>query len=387
MNYPKPFRREGQTSLWFNYVDPLTGKRRLKSTGTSKVGESKEYIQAFMDRLTPAGSATFRSYAEKFFSPDTNPRYIRYNLAGLHYSKGRCKMCKSMITRYVFPEKFSDMKLSDITRGDVLDIVSLLARKHSDKMATVNKVIDFISSIFAEAYFRGDLKFNPAQMLGDIEYEHKKRGAFTISEIRDMFSDPDRWISKLAYYVFMFAAYTGRRAGEIFGLQWSQIKDGYLYIDRAYNQVEKAIIDPKWGKSVTIPLCKTLVLPPKGDCPYVFHTKRNKPIYMAWWKRNFNREMNNLGFDIKGRGLVPHSFRHSLNTNLIVALGGQELFVRKYIGWSDIKDTQAGYTHIKPEDLKFIADKIDDMYNIRTPGFPGACEMNGRSKDVRLIKV
>ena len=64
MNYPKPFRREGKASLWFNYTDPLTGARKLKSTGTDKVGESKEFIRDFLDRLTPAGKISFKEYAE-----------------------------------------------------------------------------------------------------------------------------------------------------------------------------------------------------------------------------------------------------------------------------------------------------------------------------------
>lgn len=367
MNYPKPYRKAGRSSMYFVYTDPLTGRRKYASTGSPKVGESKEYIKEFMDKLTPAGQMTFRQYAEQFFSPETNPRYIRYRRMGKRYGKGHIKMCKSSMTKYVFPDKFADLSFSAITRGDVLDLMDRLMRKHSEHPAALNKVADFLSSIFSEAYYREDIKYNPAQMLGDIEYKTEQRGTFSPAEIQEMFSDPDRWSSLTAYRVFLFAAYTGRRCGEIFGLQWSQIHDGYCSIDRAYNRGEKDITDPKWGKCVTIPLCKTLLdrLPPRGESPYVFTAENGGPLYLAWWRRHFNRSMELLGFDRKGRNLVPHSFRHSLNTNLIIALGGQELFVRKYIGWTDnSKDTQAVYTHIKPEHLQFIADKIDEIYNL-----------------------
>lgn len=368
MRYPEPYRKKGREgSLYFVYNDPLTGKRRYRATGSPKVGESREIIRQFMDRLTPHGTATFREYAERFFSPDTNPRYIRYKMAGKQYGRGHINTCRRSITKYVFPERFADKVLSEITRGDVLDLIALLMRKYPDRPAAINKVVDFISSIFSEAYYREDLRYNPAQRLSDIEYEQSKRGAFSIQEIRDIFRDPERWQDPMTYCVFMFAAYTGRRRGEIFGLQWSQIQDGYCHIDRAYNRDEHAITSPKWAKTVTIPLCRTLLdrLPPRGDSPYVFTTEYGHPLYEDWWKRHFASAMRRLGIDRKERNLVPHSFRHSLNTNLILALGGKELFVRKYIGWTDnSKDTQAAYTHIEPEHLQFIADKIDEMYSL-----------------------
>lgn len=366
MNYPKPFRREGQSSLFFNYYDPLTGKRKLKSTGTSKVGESKEFIKEFIDRLTPAGSLTFREYASKFFTKETNPRYIRYRRMGKQYGMGHIKMCRSMMTKYVFPEPFADKPFAGITRGDILDLVALLMRKYPEHPSSINKVADYLSSIFSEAYYREDLKYNPAQRLGDIKYNTEQRGTFSPAEIRDMFSNPKKWSSIVSYRVFLFAAYTGRRCGEIFGLQWSQIKDGYCTIDQAYNKGEKEITDPKWGKCVTIPLCKTVLdnLPEKGESPYVFTAENGGPLYEAWWRRYFRKDMERLGIDRKARRLVPHSFRHSLNTNLLVAMI-PELYVKKYIGWTDnSKDTQAIYTHIQPKDLKFVADKIDEIYSI-----------------------
>lgn len=365
MGYPKPFKRKGFSSFFFNYEDPLTGKRKLKSTGSSKLGESREFVQRFMDRLTPVGTVTFREYATKFFSPETNPRYIRYKMAGKQYSISHIKTIKTEITKYVFPEKFSDKPFSEITRGDVLDLMALLVKKYPEHPATINKVAKIISSIFSEAYYREDLKYNPAMRLSDIDYEKVQRGTFSNEEIRRIFQHPDEWTNRMAYDIFLFAAYTGRRCGEVLGLQWEQIKDGCCHIDRAYNRGTKGMAVPKWDKKVTIPLCKTLLdrLPERTASPYVFVKADGTPIKPDTWNKYFRKEMDRMGFDRKARQLVPHSFRHSLNTNLIIALGGHELFVKKYIGWTDRdKDTQAAYTHIKPEHLKFIADKIDEIY-------------------------
>lgn len=363
MNYPKPFKREGTVSLCFTYTDPATGKRKLKTTGTSKVGESRAFIQRFMDRLTPASNMSFREYASLFFSPETNPRYIRYKMAGKQYGVGYIKTMRQVLTKHVMSRPFADLEFVSITRGDILDLLRELGNDIPEHPATIDSVIKFISSIFSEAYYREDLKYNPAQSLTRISYEQNKRDALTPEEIKALFRSPDIWKHKTDYDVFLFAAYTGRRCGEILGLQWEQIQDGYLYIDRAYNKLEKRMTNPKWNKKIKIPLCKTLLarLPERGDSPYVFNNN-GKRLSFKWWDKASKRE---LKWRYPDRNIVPHSFRHSLNNNLLIAFGGQELFIKKYIGWSDNnKDTQAAYTHIQPEHLQFIADKIDEIYSL-----------------------
>lgn len=318
-----------------------------------------------MDNLTICSGLTFTDYAKKYCNYETNPRASRLLMIGRHYGKKHVEDIKSKMETYVFPDKeFSTKTLSDITRGDILDLMQRLSRKHSDKIPTVNKIMKHIASIFSEGFLRGDIKYNPAIQLASIKHTPTEKGYFTAEEITSLFADPDKWPSLLVYQVFMFAAFTGRRASEILVLEWEQFDGIFCDIDRAWKKAEKKTGETKWGITVKIPLAERLVssLPKKGSCRYVFN-ENGKRHGETWWRRNFIKAMEGLGIDIKARNITPHSFRHSLNTNLLLA-GCSEFYVKKYLGWTDKnRDTQALYTHIKPENLVIVADKIDEIYS------------------------
>lgn len=355
--YPEPYKKKSFKNFYFVYNDPATGKRRQMSTGTDRVTAAKKFIREFMDALTRSSGMTFREYSAPYLEYDTNPRAIRYRMAGKCYGMSHCANLKSMFTRMVYPDRFSRMMMADITRGDIIDLQSRLLRDRSP--ATVNKCVSFVSSIFSEAFYRGDIKNNPATMLSKVRTEKRERGIFGKEEIRRMFASPDLWDSPLAYHVFMFAAYTGRRAGEILALQWEQLEDGICHIDRAWHRVERDIGTPKWNIAVEFPLPSGLVLPERtGDFVFLRNGRR---IYETWWADSFRRSMEKMGIDFRGRNLTPHSFRHTLNTLLLLA-GVNELFVKKYIGWRPGRDTQALYTHISTEDLMTVAETIDRIY-------------------------
>lgn len=359
--YPEPFKRKGLANLYFVYNDPATGKRKTRCTGVSKVGQAKRIIMVFMDRLTTCSACSFAEYAKRFFDYETNPRAVRYRLLGKCYGLTHCMNLKSCITRNVLPVgRFSRKPMAEITRGDIIDLQAYLARTISPVM--VNKTISYVTSIFAEAFYRGDIVSNPATMVSRIKTKTKEKGIFTPEEIREMFASPDRWDTHLAYHVFKFAAYTGRRSGEILALQWEQLHDGFCTIDRSYHKMERKIGTPKWNIEVVFPLARKILddLPDKaGDFVFMNGGRR---IFETWWSRTFRRNMEKMGIDYKGRNLTPHSFRHSLNTNLLLA-GIPDLYVRKYIGWTaSSRDTQAAYTHINPEHLQMVSDAIDRIY-------------------------
>ncbi len=361
--YPKPISRNESANLFFYYNDPATGKRRKKSCNTSKKGEAHKFIKDFMDSLTRNSTTTFRNYSLQYLDYKTNPRRIRYTADGKNYGERYCQDLKGLIENYVYKYRIADIPLGEITRGDILDLRATMQKEFPENPRTINKAIKALASILSEAYFRGDIKTNPALKIGEIKYKTAERGTFTVKEIKMFYENPDKWSSKMAYSTFMFAAFTGRRASEITALEWEQIDGKFCNIDRAWKVVEKRAGNVKWDGNVKIPLAEILIaiLPEKTGCKYVFNNNA-KRIAKTWWLNNFRKSMEVFDINYQDRNLTPHSFRHSLNTNLLLA-GVYDLYVKKYMGWTDRnRDTQSVYTHIKPEHLMVVADKIDEIY-------------------------
>ena len=163
--YPEPYRREGTKRLYFNYIDPVTGKRKLQTCGTARVGEAKKRIKEFIDNLTACSGFTFREYAERFCDYETNPRAQRLKLYGRHYGKKHIEDLKSKLERFVYPDPISSKGITDIIRGGIFDLQRRLARQNPDIIPTINKTLKHVASIFSEGYLRVDIKTNPAQLL------------------------------------------------------------------------------------------------------------------------------------------------------------------------------------------------------------------------------
>ena len=171
MFYPTPYRITGRKMLYFNYGDPFTGERKLKSCK-----------KLFMNSLTIHSRKTFENYSLKYLDYETNPRRQRLVAEGKLYSKRHVEGLILSITKYVYTDKFSQKKIGEINWGDIIDLLTRLLKNNPQKINTVNKVIKSVASIFSEAEYRGDLVRNPATRIGEVKYKIKERGFFLLSK-------------------------------------------------------------------------------------------------------------------------------------------------------------------------------------------------------------
>lgn len=234
-------------------------------------------------------------------------------------------------------------------------------------------------TILTEAYYRGEIPSNPAQGIGEPKYDVQARDAFSLEEIRRLFAEQaGPWKDEIGYLVFRTAAYTGMRCGEALALRWESLdlEVRVLSIDKAWKHLQDSEPGlPKWNKRRSImlapPLCELLASWRKrsaftADEDLMFPNPDGRRLGETWWRTRFQNAIADADMGTPGRWLIPHSFRHTLNTLLIEA-GISDLLLQLYLGWSSANQTltrvQKGYTHISAEATEPIASKIDELYN------------------------
>jgi len=233
--------------------------------------------------------------------------------------------------------------------------------RFSTKPRTINRTFAALSSVYSEALYRGELKYNPFPGIGNIKYKPKIKEILTPEELKSFFKR-EFFPSETAFKVFSLAAYTGLRMSELLALHWDQYSDGTLSIDRAW-KTEHELGSPKWGKSRSYPLSELAIscLPEKTDS-LIFH-RNGIRLGSTWWIKNFRAALSNA--EIK-KDISPHCLRHSLNSNLLLA-GVSPFLIQHYLGWSkdsSLTKVQEDYTHVKAEHLHPVADMIDSLYSV-----------------------
>ena len=162
------------------------------------------------------------------------------------------------------------------------------------------------------------------------------------------------------YYVFFsIAFYMGMRKGEIHALKWSDIKDGYMHINRSINQKEKGRdreTRPKSYSSARIiqipfPLLKILHEHKKRYMTYPGFTNDFRVCGGTKPLRDTTVENRNKEFakaaDLKK--IRIHDFRHS-HASLLANEGVNIQEIARRLGHSNVEETWNTYSHLYPRE-------------------------------------
>ena len=391
------------------YYYRLKGEKGWKSTGqTSENRAANHANEEFRKRETArleaeekrkhperyVSAKTFGEYAALFFDWDRCPHCLRVRGSGGQIGPTHAKQQRSVLKRFVLgdkrnkPDPITALPLGSIRKGDVIDfrarMIGRLGVNVDDKTdrkgkRTLNSIMTVLSTVFSEAVEREDIPYNPAARLS-IKYEHEERGIFLQGEMRALF--PPRleelgpWDSFQAKTVFLLAGTCGLRRNEIRALRRCNVdlSSNQIRVHEAFKG-ESVRGLPKWDKKreTRIPnitarhLAHWLAISAKrADDDPVFYNDEGEPIGGQWWEGAWNRAMKKAGIDHKARGLVPHSLRHTVATELSAA-GLSDALIQAGLGWTN-PATQKRYTHLKPEHMENQARIIDGIWGEQKAG-------------------
>jgi integrase len=249
---------------------------------------------------------------------------------------------------------FGELPLESITTPVIERWLGSVERSASTRI----KALVLLHGIFQRARKVWGLPVNPA---ADVEKPPMRRSGDI-----DVFSPEEVWAlvraaaSEQDAAVFLTAAFTGLRRGELFALRWRDVDFAGSVIRVRASYAEGALTTPKSGKVRSVPLAPEVVealakLGQRGrltgDDDLVFPGDWGGYMDGSALRRRYDSALKRAGL----RKLRFHDLRHTFGTRMIGKADIRR--VQEWMGHADIQTTMK-YLHYAPraEDARLVAE-------------------------------
>jgi len=218
----------------------------------------------------------------------------------------------------------------------------------------------FLSSAFSAACSLGLIDENPVLDTRPPRTHRRPLHILSPGEARSLleaFPDPhDRQLVE-------FAMLTGLRRGEIFALQWRDLQDGSVHVERTLSGGREAL--PKGRKRRRVPLPEHLWVELEAR-----RGEPNERVFPGnpdtWVKRRFSPAVRQAGLD----GLRFHDLRHFFASSAIRA-GVDILRLQTWLGHSSAQVTLDIYGHLFPADEASLIERLANGLHQNHTSDPG----------------
>lgn len=280
---------------------------------------------------------------------------------------------QDLLRLHVLPV-FTDLKLTEITRGKIKDFLLDKINQGYAK-STVNHMKNTISGVLNKALDDEVIPVNPVYSLGRNVLKTKKQKAIdplTWDELRLVLNTAQAYFPE-HYTLFLLLARTGMRIGEALALRWGDIDFVGRFVNVERNFVKGRITTPKNGKERRVDMSLQLASALKaheieskkkglalglGDLPeYVFTNKKGGLVDKDNWRRRvFKKVLKKAAL----RHARIHDLRHTYAT-LRISKGDNIQDVSNQLGHSSTNMTLDVYSHWTPGKKKAEVDALDDQ--------------------------
>ena len=352
----------GKISWKIYWYDP-EGKQKSKTFGNKKVAEAyqakvqvskKEMRYHDVFDVKKETRLTFNALADK---------YVEEFKTQKSFFSSKVHVIQNL------RERFGDMKLSQIGRYELVSYRNYIkatptpagtpmgGRQRSD--ATVNGYLITLQHMLSMAVEWGDLEVSP--------FKKGKRLAFKLDNRRLRFLTEPEIAALLGECpphlkpIVKVALNSGMRRGELLGLKWEQIRNGFIYLEGAMC---------KSGKGRQIPInslldevFREMRLTNQLISPYVFCDSNGRRYNEV--TRSFNGACRRAGIENFHFHDLRHTFAARLVMNKVSLKAIQEL-----LGHADMSMTMR-YAHLSQDHLRDAVGVLDNLPGItetlRTP--------------------
>ncbi len=346
---------------WEASVYSVKDEKKLRKTFPTRaaaIAWRRDSVSAVQQgRMRAPTGETFREAADAWLE-GARAGLIRPR-SGEPYKPSAIRNYEQNLRLRVFPE-LGNRRLSDITRTDLQDFVSLLIAR-GESGAVIEVSLSPVRSIYRHALKRGDAATNPTTGLE----------LPAASGRRDRIAPPDECAKLLAALsreqrpLWATAMYAGLRRGELMalGVQDVDLGAGVIHVRGGWDQYEGPIT-PKSGKARKVPIAlalrdyldehllgldwrndpEGLVFGASAGSPFVVGTVL-KRADKAWREASLAR-------------ITLHECRHTF-ASLMIAAGVNAKALSTYMGHANISITLDRYGHLMPGNEREAAGLLD----------------------------
>lgn len=350
---------------WWVFINHK-GQRKKKFFGSNKklaqdfAGKLDAKLKLGSVGITSKAGVKLEDYAETWLN---RIQHTRKHSTHEDYTK--------MLERDIKPV-LKGLDLEDITRERVKALAfECLRKKQSPK--TVQNVIRCLSSLLSHAAEDGLITINPALKPGKfLPKVSKRRGInpFSREEV-GIFLAKVKEQAPRYFPLFLCAARTGLRQGELLALQWGDLDFHGRFIAVQRNYARRRICTPKSGESRRVDMSRELEQALKD-----LHVERQLEAAANGWtevppwvfchengglldpdtlrKRVFHSLLKASGL----RRIRFHDLRHTF-ASLLLQQGESPVYVKEQMGHSSIQVTVDLYGHLIPGGNKQAVDRLD----------------------------
>jgi integrase len=296
---------------------------------------------------------------------DAAAEYLRY----IEHDRG-CKPStvqgyRWIVDAWIVPS-LGELRLEDVTSEHVEAWLAGLERKPS----TRRKALVLLHGIFQRARKVHGLPANP---VADVEKPPLTRGAdievFTPEEVWSLVRAAD---GEQDAAVFLTAAFTGLRMGELIALRWRDVDFAGSVLRVRASYAGGALTSPKSGKVRAVPLAPDVAralarLADRelftGEDDLVFPGEVGGYLDGSALRRRYKAALKRAGL----RALRFHDLRHTFGTRMIAKADIRR--VQEWMGHADIQTTMR-YLHYAPreDDARLVAE----AFEVESPGAVGS---------------
>jgi integrase len=357
--------------VWYAQYRPASGRQVQRSLGPVWTGRGRPPAGYFTKRLAEdwlrdklleeaqrADSAPVAESGVTF--AEAASEYLRYAEEDRGCKPSTIRGYRSQLNAHLLPA-FGRMRIDDVTEREIERWRAGLSGSRKGRETLANKTKNH-QLVLMHAIFRRAVKLYglPRNPLANVDrYRVRRSGDIEVFSPEEVWSLVRAAASEVDGTIFLTAAFTGLRRGELLGLRWRDIDFDASTIRVRASYAAGKLTTPKSGKVRAVPMAPDVATALArigrrqrftGEDDFVFAGESGMPLNPDALSSRYEKALEAGGL----RRLRFHDLRHTFGTRMIREADIRR--VQEWMGHADIQTTMK-YLHYesRAEDAQLVA--------------------------------